>query len=169
MFLFGDTGLRWLLLLSVNQEANRPASGRRNRQTDVGRFLPRNGFSRRYQSRNWIWPGYVDEVRSRAERGKHSSRERGRKGMVRPCLLRRLVVRQAASAYARRFSVMCAATLTPLDVCCVKKAELEHPEWNDSEALQDEDAHHYRGSWGLATSTTSGARSRLWLASAISS
>jgi hypothetical protein len=50
------------LLLSINQEANRPVRGPRSRQTVVGALLPQYGFSRRYRFRNWIRQGYAEEL-----------------------------------------------------------------------------------------------------------
>jgi len=83
-------------------------------------LLPRHGFLRRNRFRNRIRPGYVDEVRSHAERGKQSFRERDKKEKVHSYQLRRSVVTQAAAPYARRFSAMCDLHAARLpDVCCV--------------------------------------------------
>ena len=62
------------LLLSVNQEANRPGYSRRDRQIVVGELLPKYGFARRYRFRSWIRPGYVEEL--------WQSRANGRLGTI---------------------------------------------------------------------------------------
>ncbi len=50
------------LLLSINQEANRPGGGPGDRQTVVSELLPKYGFVRRYQFRSWVRRGYVEEL-----------------------------------------------------------------------------------------------------------
>lgn len=50
------------LLLSINQEGNRPGYSPRDRQVVVGELLPKYGFGKCYRFRSWIRPGYVEEL-----------------------------------------------------------------------------------------------------------
>jgi hypothetical protein len=50
------------LLLSINQEANRPGYSAHDRQTVVGELLPKFDFAKRYRFRSWIRSGFVEEL-----------------------------------------------------------------------------------------------------------